>query len=214
MNVALIALVAVGIVAPRQQSPERTLDRAIDAYARIHTARATFTQRLTNPLTGQTTVTHGDLQQRKPGRFDVRFTDPAGDRIVSDGKVVWVYLPSTNPGQVIKMRAGENGAGVPDYTAQFLETPKSKYTVTDAGTVTIGTHATHAITLVPKDASLPFSKAIVWVDDDDALVRQFETTEQNGITRRVTIDTMRPNAKLDADAFVFKVPSDVHVFEQ
>ncbi|HEX6534212.1 MAG TPA: outer membrane lipoprotein carrier protein LolA [Gemmatimonadaceae bacterium] len=196
------------------QTAEQTVDRAVKAYAKIHTVRATFTQRLTNPLTGSEVTSHGELQQRIPGYLSVRFTDPAGDRIVADGKAVWVYLPSTNPGQVIKAPLASGSAGAPDVASWFLDSPKTRYKISAGGTASIEGHATHAVVLVPRDSTIPFTKATVWVDDDDALLRQFETTDANGVVRRVTIERIVPNAKLDRGAFTFRVPKGVRVFEQ
>jgi outer membrane lipoprotein carrier protein len=181
-------------------------------YASIKTLRATFTQTVTNPLTGSDVTSHGELEQRIPGDVSVRFTDPAGDRIVANGKVVWVYLPSTNPGQVIRTNLDSSGVQVPDVATWFLHSPETRYTMTNAGSATVDGHATTAVTLVPKDPSLPFAKATIWVDDDDALIRQVETIDQQGLKRRITLTRLTPNATLDRDAFEFKVPKGVKVF--
>jgi len=84
--------------------------------------------------------------------------------------------------------------------------------MTNAGSATVDGHATTAVTLVPKDPSLPFAKATIWVDDDDALIRQVETIDQQGLKRRITLTRVTPNATLDRDAFEFKVPKGVKVF--
>src|SRR6185312_5688552 len=139
------------------------------------------------------------------GDVSVRFTDPAGDRIVANGKVVWVYLPSTNPGQVIRTNLDSSGVQVPDVATWFLDSPDTRYTISSAGT---------AVTLVPKDKSLPFSKATIWVDDDDSLIRQVETIDAQGLKRRIELTRLAPNATLDRDAFQFKVPKGVKVFGQ
>ena len=216
MYPALFALaIASAALAPAtRQSPEATLDRAVEAYSKIKTARVTFVQTLTNPLTGSTVTSHGQMQQRIPGYLDVRFTDPAGDRIVADGKAVWIYLPSTNPGQVIKTRPNESSAGVPDVASQFFDSPKTRYTVSDGGKDAVDGRPAHVLVLTPKDPSIPFTKATIWVDDADALVRQFETVDANGVVRRVRISKMDVNAKLDPDAFTFRPPKGVKVFEQ
>ena len=55
--------------------------------------------------------------------------NPAGDRIVADGKWVWVYLPSATPDQVIRMPVGDGhstpagGAVSLDFISQFLTDP-------------------------------------------------------------------------------------------
>ncbi|HEY9515702.1 MAG TPA: outer membrane lipoprotein carrier protein LolA [Gemmatimonadaceae bacterium] len=196
------------------QSPRTTVDRAVKAYSKIRTIRATFIQTVTNPLTGSDVASRGVMQQQIPGRLSVHFTDPAGDRIVADGKVVWLYLPSTNPGQVIKTAVGQNAANVPDVTSWFLDSPETRYRMSNAGTATIAGHATHAVALVSRDPTIPFARATVWVDDDDAIIRQFETTGANGLTRRITITGITPNAKLDPGAFTFTPPRGVRVVQQ
>lgn len=144
----------------------------------------------------------------------MRFTNPAGDRIVADGKWMWIYLPSSNPGQVIKMPVQKNGAGVPDIAARFLTSPEASYTVSDGGSSRIAGRDTRAIVLVPKTESQPFTKAIVWVDAKDGLVRQFETVEGSGIVRRVTLTTLKANTAVTSSTFVFTPPKGVKVFEQ
>ncbi|HJU87864.1 MAG TPA: outer membrane lipoprotein carrier protein LolA, partial [Gemmatimonadaceae bacterium] len=194
------------------QTPEATLDRATKAYDGVKTVRATFSQSITNPLTGTESKARGEfVQQRDRGRLAIRFIDPAGDRIVADGKHVWVYLPSTNPGQVIRMKAAAGAAGTPDVTAQFLDAPKGRYAVSDAGKGTVNGRAARALLLVPRGANAPFRKATIWVDDADGLVRQFEVTEASGLVRRVTITSMRPNVAVSSSSFNFTPPRGVKV---
>jgi outer membrane lipoprotein carrier protein len=196
------------------QGVDATLDRAIAAYGKVKTVRASFTQTVTNPLLGKSATSRGEVVQRRPQYIAVRFTDPAGDRIVADGSHIWIYLPSTNPGQVVKAPIGSDGAGVPDVTAQFLTAPRAKYTVADGGRATVNGRAAHVLKLSAKDRSLPFATATVWVDDADALVRQFETTDGSGVVRRVTITGLTTNAAVDGSAFRFTVPKGVKVFAQ
>jgi outer membrane lipoprotein carrier protein len=215
MNSMLIAMLAASLsLSPlAAQSPEVVVDRAVAAYADVKTERATFTQTITNPITGITVTSHGVQQQRKPGLIDIRFTDPKGDRIVADGKYVWIYLPSTNPGQVIRTTATANAAGIPDVAAQFLDSPKTRYTMSDGGTAVVAGHPTHAVVLVPREP-MSFTKATVWVDDTDGLVRQFETVEANGVTRKVTLDDITLNASIAPSAFTFEVPKGVSGYDQ
>lgn len=194
---------------------EATIARARAAWARVRTLRATFEQTLTNPLTGSTMVSRGELQQRKPNRIAITFSDPAGDRIVGDGRHVWVYLQSATPGQVIRLAITDVGAASSDLIGQFLNTPRSRYDATDAGTEKVGTRAARAVVLVAKAGqALPFVRAKVWVDGTDGLIRQFESTDANGITRKVRLLTIAPNAKVSDAAFTFVVPAGVRVIER
>jgi len=208
-----IALAPALPPAPKKQvSVDATINRAIAAWAKVKTLRASFEQTLTNPITGSSLKSKGDFQQRKPGKLAITFSDPAGDRIVSDGKFVWVFLQSATPGQVLKMASTDVGAANTDLIGQFLTTPRDKYDASDAGTEKVDGRPARAIVLVAKPGQiLPFVRAKVWVDTADALIRQFEATDANGVTRRVHLTRISPNAAVNDKAFSFSVPAGVRV---
>lgn len=198
--------------APKAQPVDSVIIRAVAAWKNVKTLRATFEQTVMNPITGSAMHSRGSLQQRKPNRLSITFTDPAGDRIVADGSHVWVFLPSTTPGQVIRMTNAQAGASNTDLIGQFLDTPRSRYDITDAGTEQLNGRATRALVLTAKQGqSLPFIRAKVWVDARDSLIRQFESTDRSGVSRKVRLLTLAPNAAVDASAFRFSVPKGVRV---
>jgi len=208
--VLLVGLASTG----RAQSVDRTIDRAIAEWSKIHTLRATFEQTLVNPITGSSMPSKGAYQQRRPDKLAVHFTDPMGDRIIADGKFVWVYLQSATPGQVVKMTYEDAGAQNTDLIGQFLDAPRTKYDIVDNGFETIGGRTTRSITLTAKAGmALPFIRSKVWIDTTDSMVRQFESTEGTGFTRKVRLLTLSPNASVDSNAFVFTVPKGVRVVE-
>ncbi|MDQ6885896.1 MAG: outer membrane lipoprotein chaperone LolA [Gemmatimonadota bacterium] len=209
--VAALALVTAPLA--RAQSPEATLARASKAYMAIRSVRASFSQTITNPLTGSSASSAGEVLQRPPRRISVTFTQPAGDRIVADGKTLWIYLPSTNPGQVIRMSAGEGAAGAFDMVSELVRHPQDRYTVAPAGTADVQGHSTHAVTLTPRQSGGTIARATVWVDDDDALTRQFETTDASGVTRRIVITRLVINVAVPRNAFRFTPPTGVRVIE-
>ena len=156
---------------------------------------------------------HGVMVEQIPGRYRVTFTQPKGDRIISDGKMVWLYLPSTNPGQVMKVPVREGGNGVPDFTAFLLNAPKDRFALADGAAATVSGRPAHTVLLTPKVGGIPFIKARVWVDDADGLVRQFETIDINGGVRRVRVESIDMNVPVDASLFTFTVPSGVRVID-
>jgi outer membrane lipoprotein carrier protein len=207
------ALLLAASPAPAQQRD--LLDRAVDTWPRVRTARATFEQTIVNPLTGNTLVATGQYQQQRPGKLSVKFDDPATDRIVADGRYVWLYLPSSAPGQVIRSRQGGDGTGTVDLTAQFLTAPRTRYTITDAGKRVVGGRSTRGYTLVPKSAAgAPFRTATVFIDEADATIRQFAVTESNGVTRTVRLTSFRTNVPVVASAFVFSPPAGTRIVER
>lgn len=199
----------------RAATPQATLERAVAAYRAVRTLRANFIQVVTNPLTGGTDTARGVMVQRRPAQLAVRFTNPAGDRIVSDGQWLWIYLPSTAPGQVIRMPATRTGAGTPDVAAQFLDRATERYTVSDGGRAVINGRPTRAVVLVPRPGEqAPFSRATIWVDYADGMVRRFRTEEPSGLERTVTILELTKNPPVPDAEFRFSPPEGVRIFDR
>ena len=210
-----VTLLAASVSALNAQTATATLDRAVRAYKTVKTVRASFTQTITNPLLVATVTSAGEVVQRRPHHVSVQFSDPAGDRIVADGTWVWFYLPSSAPGQVIRSRIADGMIGSPDLTAQFLNAPATRFDVQDLGRAKVNGRAARVLSLVPKPGvDAPFTKAVIWVDSADALIRQFELTEPSEIVRRVTIKTLKLNPTVSASAFRFTPPSGTTVIDQ
>ena len=212
----VLAMFGLALALPlRAQSVETSINRAVSAWSRVKTVRGTFEQTVTNPLTGTSANARGTYMQERPNRLAIRFLSPASDAIVSDGRAVWIYLPSGAPGQVIKRPATDHGSVPIDLTGQFLDAPRRKYDISAAGVKVIDGHPSHGLTLVPKaGAAALFSTATVWVGDDDSLIRDFEETELSGVVRHVHLTSLELNAPVNSSAFSFVVPKGVKVVDQ
>ena len=207
--VVALAFLAAASVLGAQSPADQALDRAVAAYRNVRTVRTPFEQTLTNPVTSRVSTTRGEMTLQRPGKISFVFGDPSGDRIVSDGKFVWVYLPSTTPGQVIRQPASAVGVGL-DFSSELLTSPRTKFSVGDGGASSTNGRAAHVVVLTPK-AERPFTKARIWVDDRDGLVRQLELTEPSGLTRLIKFGQLKLNAKVSSSAFRFAVPKGVRV---
>lgn len=191
------------------------VDRAVAVWANVKTVRATFEQTIMNTLTDRTMISKGEYQQRRPDKLSVVFADPAQDRIVADGRNVWLYLASSTPDQVIKSPQGANGTGTVDLTAQFLTSPRTRFNITPVGTLLVNDRPTHGFNFIPKnEASAPFRAASVWIDDEDATIRQFEVTDASGLQRRIKLISFKTNGLVDDKSFTFTVPKGVRVVER
>lgn len=207
-------LLALALPLLAMQSPaDKAIDAAVAAYADVRTAKATFEQTIRNPLIGRTLSSRGEFEQARPNRFAFRFTDPKGDVILSDGRYVWAYLPSSEPGQVIRSPLSSDPAGSLDLIGEFFTNPRSRYTIADGGAATVGNRAVRIVELMPKSGAAGFVRAKVWIDPSDGSLVQFEAEEPSGLVRQVRITSFTRNAPVAADAFTFKVPKGVKVVE-
>jgi len=188
------------------------LERTARLYTGTRGLRAEFTQRVTNPITSSETPSAGTYLQRGPGVFAVSFTQPAGDRIVSDGTTLWVYVPSATPGQVLKMPVGATAPGGVDLVGQFFTSPSRKFAVSDGGSAVMGGVTLQKLVLVPR-SDMGFSRAVLWVTPAGGALKQLEVTEQSGMVRTLQFTSITRSGTLPAGAFTFSVPRGVTVVD-
>ena len=208
---AALAFAALPI-SSRAQSADAIIDRAVAAYGRLNSMRAEFKQTLTNPLTGNSQTTSGVILRQKPNLLSITFD--SGDRVVADSSTLWVYLPSSVPGQVMRMPYTGGNASTVDPAEQFLNSPRTRFTVTSSGTATVSGRPAHAITLVPKRTNAGFTSAKEWIDDADSSIRQFDVESANGLKRHVVITSFTANPAIAKSSFRFAVPKGAKVVDQ
>jgi outer membrane lipoprotein carrier protein len=198
--------------AERDATATDILERVERTYGGVRSMQADFVQDLSVPLLGTSQRSSGKLYQRRPDRFLMKFSDPAGDVIVADGRSFWMYYPSNDPKQVMKTSIAQGSEQV-DLHQQFLSNPTARYNATLDGEETVDGHRTHVLTLIPKQQS-PVRKLRIWVDRDDFAVRRFEMTEENESVRRIELRNLRRNVSLPDALFAFTPPRGAQVFEQ
>lgn len=189
------------------------LDRAVAAYANVTTLRADFVQKIHDPMLGSDDVSRGEFLQQRPNKFAMRWREPQGDLIVSDGQTLWVFLPSSAPNQVVRTalsgRAGESG----DLVAEFLDHPRDRFTVAYERAEGVAGRAADVLALTPRDRNAAYGRVLIWVDRQDNLVRQVEITEVSGAVRRITFDRLRVNQPIPASTFAFRAPAGARVVD-
>ena len=197
------------------QDPWPVLDRASAAYQAISTLSADFAQIVMNPLLGTPDTTRGALHLKRPSHFAMRFTDPSGDRVVADGRHLWLYTPSTTPGQVVRTAIPDEGNTGPNLIGQFVERPRERYDARYVQADSLASGWADVVALVPKQTDLPYEEAVIWVDRSDGLVRRIEIAETTGAGQRrvVILRQVRKNAEVPQREFVFRPPAGVRVVD-
>ena len=190
------------------------LEGAVAAVGRATTLRADFTQIVHDPMLGSSDTSWGEFLRQAPSKFSFRWRHPAGDLILSDGRDLWAYLPSSAPGQAIRStltgRPGESA----DVLAEFLDEPGQRFVVGLVRADSVGARPADVLSLVPRQqGTLPYRRVLIWVDRADSLVRKVEVNEGSGATRRILLDKLRVNAPVPASSFVFRVPKGVRVVD-
>lgn len=212
LTTALLAIAPLAASAQQAPQAEAAYDRVAKAWAAMSTLEARFDQRITNPIIGRTVTSRGLYRQAKPGRIAIDFVEPKGDRIVGDGTSLWVYLPSSAPGQVLKLPASADGAIVADLLGQLLDTPRRSFAITGGEAQTIDGRSTTRVQLVPRQAdAVPFARAVLWLDTQEPRPVRVQVVDGQGVDRTITLTSWSPGAALAKDVFRFDVPKGVKV---
>ncbi len=214
----LFGLVAAARAPQRLHAPDPwpIIDCASAAYQTIASLSADFVQVVTNPMLGAPDTARGRLYQLRPARFAMRFTEPKGDRIVADGRFLWLYTPSTTPGQVLRSRIPEYGTTGPNLIGQFVERPHERYTARYVRADSLADRAgpVDVIALVPKTVDPPYSEALLWVGRQACLVHRLDITEASGQLRSVTLRHITVNTGVPGRELTFSPPAGVHIVDQ
>jgi outer membrane lipoprotein carrier protein len=198
---------------PQDPDPRVIVDKAAKAYAALRSFRASFRQVIADSMIG-TYESQGTLTQAGPSQLVMRFSDPKDDAIVMDGEHLWVYTPSTTPGQVIRMKVPTDPTYGPNVLAWILTRPADRYQSRYLRSDAVAGRSVDVIALVPIDKSLPFTEATVWLDQYDALPRRLEIRERGGTRRTLVFTAVEVNRRISADQFRFTVQSGVRVIDQ
>ncbi len=188
------------------------LERTAATYRGTRSLRATFTQAITSVRGGPPMRSAGEFFQQGSQRFAFRFTDPPEDRIVADGEVLWLYLPSTSKGQVLKVPRAV-GAGL-DIAATVLREPARRFTISGLPDTTIDRTPVQVLHLVPKAGEAPFARTTLWIEPRSATVRRAVIVELSGLTRTLAFSRIRTGTTLPAGVFTFTPPPGVRVIDQ
>jgi outer membrane lipoprotein carrier protein len=208
----LILSIPAGLSA--QQDAKAVVGRAALAYRSLSALRADFDQSIENQMIGNSD-SKGVLLQSGPAKLSMRFTDPPGEAIVIDGRYVWVYTPSTTPGQVLRLPV-PSGGPVYGYNllAWLLDRPTERYSSTYVRADQLDNRSMDVVEMVPTVPDMPFSRATVWIDRSDGLPRRMEIEELSGQRRTLTLHNLRVNQPVGGNAFNFVVPDGVRVVDQ
>jgi outer membrane lipoprotein carrier protein len=208
------ALLLAGPAAAQPGAPDgrAVVARAAEVYRKLGSLEAAFTQRIDDPMVGLL-ESAGRVWQAGNDRLAMRFSDPAGEAVVMDGRHLWIYTPSTAPGQVIRMPLPERPTYGFNVLAWILDRPTERYRVKWLRADRIGGRVADVVEMIPREEGMPFTRAVVWLDRGDALPRRLEVREPGGSLRTIDLSGLKPDAPVGARTFVFEVPRGARVVE-
>jgi outer membrane lipoprotein carrier protein len=201
----LATLAATGFAA--DPATDRLLKQVENRYNKVATLQVRFAE--TYGGRGRPARTEaGVLYLRKPGRMRWDYTSPAGKLFVSDGKSVFLYLPSSNSVKKMKLKDTEDMRaplafllGKLNFEKEFRNTQARP---ADGATV---------ITTEPKSDNLPYSRVEFTVAPTFE-IRKLRVTNLDQTTLEFAFEAEKLNPPLANSLFQFQAPAGTEVADE
>jgi outer membrane lipoprotein carrier protein len=179
----------------------RVLKGVEERYNRAKTLQVVFEETYT--VNGRARKAEsGDLYLRKPGRMRWDYTAPAGKLFLSDGKDVYLYTPSDNSAEKMKLKESEDMRAPLAFLLGKLEFEKEfqnfQTKQTDGGNLKIIAN--------PKSDRLPY-REVEFIVTPDFQIRTLNITGQDSSVLTFVLTNERLNPTLDDKIFRFNLPS-------
>ncbi|HEX4514141.1 MAG TPA: outer membrane lipoprotein chaperone LolA [Polyangiaceae bacterium] len=202
----------VATVAPPAAAQAQTLPDVATAvanvqgfYNRTSTFSADFQQQYLAHAYNTTKQSSGHVIFSKPGKMDWEYTDPAGQRIVSDGSTLRVYQPAekqmyeqtVNQSQYPAALGFLTGQGSLAANFDFTILPGAQLQFTN-GYVLVGT---------PKQPTNAYTKVLFYVDQGTSQVLRVLILDGQQNRNRFDFSNAQANAAVDATKFTFNPPA-------
>jgi outer membrane lipoprotein carrier protein len=201
-----LVLAAVVSAFAADSATEHLLKQVERRYNGAQTLEVRFAETYSGPGRGARTES-GTLYLRKPGRMRWEYTSPAGKLFISDGKIVYLYLPSANRVEKMKLKETEDMRAPLAFLLGKLNFEKEFQNI-QARPEGDGT----LITAEPKSGSLPYSKVEFLVSPAFAISRlRVFNLDQSVLD--FALDQEKVNPPLANSLFQFRPPAGVEVVE-
>jgi outer membrane lipoprotein carrier protein len=168
-------------------------------YNRAKTLQVLYVEQYTAPGSLRRTES-GQLQLRRPARMRWVYSEPKGKLIVADGKFLWMYTPSDNQVEKLKLEETEDMRAPLAFLLGKLHFDKEFRNLQG--------HAEGAdmrINAEPKTDTLPYS-AVEFVVASGDRIKALKVTRSDHSLLEFSFDQEQLDLPLDAKLFRFQMP--------
>lgn len=165
----------------------------------------------------KTTHARGVVAYKQNGKINFTFEKPAGDKIISDGRRLWVYIASINAVGIQDLANTTKGKSIYDsvsydgLVALFKQyhysfrSPKQPEQIDEK--------KYYVFTLKEKVASGSFNSMLIYVSPEDHLIHRVEAFSASGRKVELKFSAIKLDEDLPNSLFTFEVKGRTRVIE-
>jgi outer membrane lipoprotein carrier protein len=210
---ALICATAIAVLAGQAEARQQTAQQVAAAlqakYDTVRDFSADFTQVWESGVLKRKITERGKLQVKKPGKMRWDYTDPEKKLFVSDGSMIYLWVPADN--QVTRSAVPKQDEAT---TAVLFLVGKGN--LTRDFNVTFGSDApagAYSLRLDPKLPERDYEWLNLVVDQKALQIRALTAADRQGGISRFEFSNFKENTGISDGTFAFKIPKGADVID-
>lgn len=196
--ILLLALISMPVLADDAELRLKTALKNMDNLT------AEFKQTLRDEDKQIVQQSRGTLALQRPGKFAWIYTDPFEQRIIADGRELWIYDVDLDQVTVRPMDTGLSSAPIMILMKQADVT--SQFNISEVGQRKF----LYWVELEPHASDLEFTH--IYIGLEDGSVRAMELRDQFGRSTQIVFENMRLGVVHNPTTFQFDPPAGVDVY--
>jgi len=192
-------------------APESDVDRYIAAieqrYVALQDFHADFEQETRLPSVSSAEKGNGSVYFKKGGKMLWHYKKPEEQKIILDGKTLWIYIPAEK--QVMK----NNFSAVPQHIV--VDIFRGHIVIKDKFSVELLSQegAVVALELVPREYDPTVKKLRLWFDYEKKVIIKTQLEDELGTQTTLVFKNIAVDKGVKDTLFEFTPPKGVEVFE-
>ncbi len=188
------------------------VDKIKEKYGSLESYQASF--KIVSKKLGKTSTQSGVLRFKSSDRLLMEFYQPSGQKIVSDGKMMWIYIPSMNvvAEQDLKSDSGLFTSGSKNGLQRLFSKYHYRFASKTQPEEQKDGSKMYTLILKQKESRSGYREIKLWVSED-FFVRSAEGVTSSGKTVNITLTNIKTDVNLSNGIFKFSVPARARVIK-
>lgn len=184
---------------------DKIINKVQEIYDSTDTMEADFEQENILVNRSDKIEAKGKVFFKKPGMMRWDYEMPVKQRIMSDGKTLWIYQPQFN--QVMVSPVSEREAGIGHDFLSGIGKLREDFLIRLEGEE----DASYILNLEARKKGLNIEKVILRIGKEDFLVNESQVYDPFGNVTKIRFDKIKINPSLPITHFQFEIPKGVKV---
>jgi outer membrane lipoprotein-sorting protein len=182
-------------------------------FGKLDTYQANF--KITSEKGGKTTFQSGTIKYKSENKLRVDFDQPAGQKIVSNGKLMWIYLPSMNIVAEQDLKSNSGGlfsTGTQNGLKRLFSKYHYRFASKDQPEKQPDGSNRYTLILRQKESRSGFRKMKLWVDEKYFISRAVGETS-TGKKVDIIFSNIKLNIEMPNGIFKFNAPQKARIIK-